>query len=508
MAAGTPPRVFVGALAHETNTFSPLPTTWRSFEAGILHRGGDDGTLDSARTFPGYGDMLAVCAEAGDHATAGLCAWAQPGGPVPQPVYEALRDALFAEIQRAGPLDFIVLVLHGAMVSSECQECEGDLLTRLRALVGPTPIGVLLDLHGNLTRTMLDSGALLIACKQYPHTDYRERAVELRSILARAAAGQCAWPRPVLRRVPMLALMGTTEGPMKDFVASLQRLEGQAGIVSVSAMHGFAWSDTPHSSAAILVWWDSHVAQAEAHARASADALAGAFFDIGAVPQTQRLPLDAAIAAVVQHRRQGLPGPIVLADSADNPGGGAASDSTVVLRALLDAGIGNIALGMVWDPQAAAIAADAGVGARLPLRIGGKVGPQSGDPVDLEVEVVCVRHDAAQRGLSGGREALGLAVTVRAADIDIVINTIRQQVFSPECFTEMGIDLAAKWLVVVKSTQHFRMGFDALATQLVYCDAPGSLNSDLSRLPFKHLTRPLWPLDPAGVVRAGLTQAD
>jgi microcystin degradation protein MlrC len=123
--------------------------------------------------------------------------------------------------------------------------------------------------------------------------------------------------------------------------------------------------------------------------------------------------------------------------------------------------------------------------------------------VDLDVEVTCVRRDAAQPGLAGGLEPLGLAVAVRTADIDIVINTVRQQVFSPACFTELGIDLAAKRLVVVKSTQHFRMGFDALARRVIYCDAPGSLNSELARLPFQHLQRPLWPLDPADEVRAG-----
>lgn len=503
MRDARPLKVFVGALAHETNTFSPLPTTRRSFEAGILHKGGNGQTLELAKTFPGYGDMLAVCSEAGDLAVAGLCAWAQPGGPVPHPEFERLCDELLADIHAAGPLDAIVLVLHGAMVSSACWDCEGELLKRLRAQVGPTPVGVLLDLHGNLTESMLASGALLIACKEYPHTDYRARARELHALLAQAARGQRSLPRPVMRPVPMLALMGTTAGPMKDFVAELSAREGRDGIVSVSAMHGFPWSDTPHSSAALMVWWDPQVAEAEAAAQATADALAQAFFRIGAVAAHDRLDLARCVAALRQRRAAQAPGPIVLADGADNAGGGAASDSTFVLQALLAEGLNNVALGMVWDPQAAAIAADAGVGARIPLRIGGKVGPQSGAPVDLDVEVVCVRHDATQRGLAGGREPLGLAVTVRTAAVEIVINSIRQQVFTPECFTEMGIDLQRKWLVVVKSTQHFRAGFDALASEVIYCDAAGSLNSDLSRLPFQHLKRPLWPLDPAEAITIG-----
>ncbi|HEY8880647.1 MAG TPA: MlrC C-terminal domain-containing protein, partial [Roseateles sp.] len=136
------------------------------------------------------------------------------------------------------------------------------------------------------------------------------------------------------------------------------------------------------------------------------------------------------------------------------------------------------------------------VGARLPLRIGGKVGPMSGDPVDLEVEVLACREDARQRSLTpGGTDPLGPSVAVRANGIDIVLNSIRQQVFSAECFTQLGINPAAKRLVVVKSTQHFRSGFDAMAAAVVYADSPGSLQANIGSLPFKHLPRPVWPID-------------
>lgn len=497
LPASQPLRVFVGALAHETNTFSPLPTSRRSFSEAIFHRGGDEATLSKAMTLPGYGDMLELCAQAGDQATAGLCGWAQPGGPLPHHEYERLRDELLDEIARAGPLDFIVLVLHGAMVSSACWDCEGDLLLRLRERVGNTPVGALLDLHGNLTEAMTQSGALLIACKEYPHTDFRDRAQELRGLLAEVAGGKRPMPRPVMQPMPMLALMGTTEEPMKDFVLQLKRCEDRPGLDSVSAMHGFPWSDTPHSRAAVLAWYDPRNEGAEEAARSTCATLAGQMYAIGTKTRGLRLPLEEAVARALSQASAASGRPVVLADGSDNPGGGAASDSTFVLRELLRQGTSHAALGMIWDPQAALIAADAGVGTQLALRIGGKVGPLSGEPVDLDVEVICVRTDAAQRGLSGGKEPLGLSVTVRTPAIDIVINSIRQQVFSPDCFTEMGVDLSTKRLVVVKSTQHFRMGFDPIASAVVYCDAPGSLHGDLQQLPFRHLDRPIWPLDPA-----------
>jgi microcystin degradation protein MlrC len=151
---------------------------------------------------------------------------------------------------------------------------------------------------------------------------------------------------------------------------------------------------------------------------------------------------------------------------------------------------------MIWDPQAALIAADAGVGARIALRIGGKVGPQSGDPLDVDAEVTAVRHDLCQVGVGGqGAEPMGLSVALRVRGIDIVLNSIRQQTFSTNPFTDLGIDLRARALVVVKSSQHFRTAFDPIAAATVYCNAPGSLNLDLSTLPYQLIQRPIWPLD-------------
>ncbi len=496
-AAG-PLRVFVAALAHETNSFSPLPTSLRAFAADILHRAGDPATLPKARGFPAYGDLFTVAAERGDTVIDGPAAWTQPSGPAPRPVYEGLRDGLLAALAAAGPVDMVVLVLHGAMVADGYPDCEGDLLARVRAQMGPgLPVGAMLDLHGNASPAMVGSGAVIMACKEYPHTDYLPRMRELYAILAGMARGGRR-ARTLMRRVPVLGLYGTTEQPMRGFVDGLAGHEGRDGVLAVSVMHGFPWSDTEHTGAAVLVVHDGSDKGAAARV---AGQVGDGFLRLATGMPNRRLPLaqalDLAVAAI------GPGGPVVLADGADNPGGGAACDSTFVLRALLGRGIGNAALGMLWDPQAAAIAADAGVGARLPLRLGGKVGPLSGDPVDLDVEVLAVRDDARQRGLGGElTEPLGLAVALRAGGIDIVVNSHRQQVFSPECFTALGIDLAAKDLVVVKSTQHFRAGFDPVARATFYCDAPGSLNGDLPSLPYRHLRRPVWPLDPVGSLHA------
>jgi microcystin degradation protein MlrC len=489
-----PLRIFLAGLAHETNSFSPLPTTLESFELGLLHRPGDQSTLEEARQFSGYGDLLNVAAEHGDDVVAGLCAWAQPSGLVARRAYESLRDELLAGLRSAGRVDMVFLVLHGAMIADGYPDCEGDLLKHVRAIVGAaTPVGALLDLHGNVTQAMIDSGAVIIACKEYPHTDYLHRARELRAILAAAARGG-ARPRTIMRRVPMLGLFGTTEDPMHGFVRRIEACEKQAGILSISPMHGFPWSDTSETGAAIVIVCKDSLAT-EAAAIALADRLAAEFFSLRELAQARRLPVDEALDRALAARSPR--GPVVIADGADNPGGGAASDSTFLLRAMIERRVENAALGMIWDPQAVLIAAAAGIGARLPLRIGGKVGPLSGDPVDVSALVLAVRADACQRGMDGrSRDPIGLAVAIRVDGIDIVLNSLRRQSFSPDCFTELGIDVAAKSLVVVKSTQHFRAGFDPLAAATVYCDARGSLNGALENLPYQHLRRPIWPLDP------------
>jgi microcystin degradation protein MlrC len=486
-------KIFLANLSHETNSFSPLPTTRASFERALMIRRDQPDALARWREFPTSSGVVAAADAHGDELLPGLCTWAQPSRPLSWRDYEGLRDELLADLAASMPVDAVTLVLHGAMVAEGYPDCEGDLLGRVRKLVGArTPVGALLDLHGNVTSAMIASGAVLVACKEYPHVDYFARGQELHHILVQMSEGVLA-PGTTMRRVPMLGLFGTTEGPMRNFVRKLEQSEGLPGILSVSAMHGFPWSDTENTGAAILVVGRNDAAS-QPTANDLADTLAKEFFELRHLAKAGRLSVDAAIDAALAAASD--KGPVVIADGADNPGGGAACDSTFLLRALLEREVTNVALGMIWDPQAVAIASDAGVGAKLPLRMGGKVGPLSGAPVDLTVEVVACRSDAFQRGLEpGSRDALGPAVAVRAHGIDIVLNSIRQQVFSPDCFTELGVDVMRKRLVVVKSTQHYRAGFDALGVANVYCDAPGSLQTDLSQLPYQHLRRPIWPLD-------------
>ncbi len=187
-------------------------------------------------------------------------------------------------------------------------------------------------------------------------------------------------------------------------------------------------------------------------------------------------------------------GPVVLADGADNPGGGAASDSTFILRRMVERGITNAALGPMWDPIAVRIAFDAGVGAKLTMRIGGKISPLSGDPIDLECTVKALQRDLVMTGLAGTPVLMGDSALVEANGIEIVLITLRNQAMGTDLFTQLGCDLAAKKIVVVKSSQHFYASYSKVARHVIYAGAPGAVTLDLNTLPYRKARLPKWPI--------------
>ena len=497
-------RIFVATLAHETNSFSPVPTDINSFSNGVLFQPKDHPHVDPGTVFIGYSDFVNIAREKGDVVIPGLVAWAQPGAPLARRDYEFLRDEILNGLCDAGKVDAVLLFLHGAQVAHGYDDCEGDVVSRVRELVGPDiPIGVELDLHCNISDTLVEQATIIIACKEYPHTDFDERARELYDLIEDVVQGRRRFEM-LLQRVPMLSKFHTTREPMRSFLKRIKSIEDDS-IVSVSLAHGFPWSDTIDTGSSVLVVYDPACSDAASVEATLAD-LAEEFYsyrnDVAG-----RYESVESIIEKLKGRSEGS-GLVVVADTTDNAGGGAAGDSTFLLRAVLDAGLSDVALGMIWDPVAVEFAAAAGTGARLALRIGGKCGPSSGDPVDLNVTVMAVSEHASQRGLETERcEALGKAVCVRAGSIDIVLNSRRQQVFSPDCFTELGIDLDSKSIVILKSSQHFHNYFAPIASEILYCEAPGTLHSRYSRFPFRKLRQPMWPLDAdIDFVAAGVQQ--
>jgi microcystin degradation protein MlrC len=182
----------------------------------------------------------------------------------------------------------------------------------------------------------------------------------------------------------------------------------------------------------------------------------------------------------------------VLADISDNAGGGAASDSTFMLRALMDAGAKGVLFGFVWDPVAVRLCEEAGEGASLRLRLGGKIGPMSGDPLDVDVRVLRIVREAGV-SYGDGRQAMGTAILLDAGGAHVVINSIRTQTFHPDGYSQFGIDLGAYRIIVVKSAQHFHAGFAKISKNILYAVGPGTVSPDFMQLKLPKAGRPLWP---------------
>ncbi|MBP2303402.1 M81 family metallopeptidase [Azospirillum picis] len=483
-------RVFSGSLATETNTFGPMPTGVSSFheraffpanqhpEAMQMH----SGPLWAARRVgPEHGWTLLE----------GLVAAAVPNGLVTRTAYESLRDALLDDLRAALPVDIVLLGLHGAMVADGYDDCEGDLLARVRALAGPgAVIGATLDPHTHLSEAMVANADLLICWKEYPHTDIAERAMELVDRCAALSDGRLRL-RAAVADTGMVGLLHTTREPARGFLGRVRELEGRDGIVSISVVHGFSWGDTPDMGTKLLVYSDAARDPDGRRADALAQRLAA---DLFALRDSLAEPLPGIDEAL--DLALATPGTVVLGDGSDNAGGGAAGDATFILRRILQRGITDVCLGPLWDPGAVRIAMDAGVGARLPLRVGGKVGPLSGDPVDGVWEVGACRTGMVMTGLAGTPAKLGDCVLVASQGVEVVLTSFRCQAFGLDLFTQLGCDPARRKLVVVKSSQHFRAAYAPIAARIIMVDAPGAVPSDITGLPFRKIMRPKWPFDP------------
>jgi microcystin degradation protein MlrC len=476
-------RVFIAGFGTETNAFVPFPTGRRAFAEYGIYRG--DATRHPPGAFSGPLHVWRRAAEArGWSVVEGLLTFAAPSGITARAVYEGFRDEILADIRRALPLDIVLLNLHGAMVADGYDDCEGDILARVRALVGAkVAVGAELDLHCHLSATMLASATAIVIYKEYPHVDPMDRAAELFAICADAAAGKV---RPVMARYDcrMMGSYRTPVEPMKSFVARMTALEGKDGVLSVSMAHGFAFADVEDVGTRMLVVADGDVGKAE---RLAAE-LGRALFAERHSYVTKFLTPDEALDRAASHNE----GTIVLADRADNPGSGAPGDSTFLLRRILERRAGPTLFGVMWDPVAFQIAEEAGEGATLDMRLGGKSGKVSGDPVDLRVTVRKIAHKVEQP-FGPVMAPLGDMAWLSSDLVDIVVNTHRTQTFHADAFRALGIDPTAYRLVVVKSAQHFYTGFAPIAKETLYVTTPGAAEPAYARLPYTKRPTPFWP---------------
>ena len=480
-------RVFTASLATETNTFSPVPTDYTSFLSALYAKPGEHPetpTLCSA-VIP----VLRKRAEAeGFTLIEGTAAWAEPGGYVRQDVYESLRDEILEQLQAALPVDCVVLGLHGAMVARETDDCEGDLLSRVRALVGPeVVVAAELDPHSHLTAQRVAAANLLVAFQEFPHVDFESRAEQTVALALAAARGEVQ-PKMSTYDCRMIDVFPTSREPMRSFVDQMKALEAEEGILSVSLIHGFMAGDVPEMGTQMIVITDNDT---ERGARLAQE-LGQKIYSLRGTTKMQTYSLPEALALIQQRAPEA--GPIVLADMWDNPGGGTAGDNTLILHALLEAGVTSLGVATIWDPQAALLAHGAGIGTQLEMRLGGKTHRSSGPPLDGRFEVRALA-DPGWQSFVDSRVPLGRTALVRlvGTEVDIILNSNRTQTFEPDIFTNLQVDPTAKDVLLVKSTNHFHAAFAPIAQRILHVSVPTGYPSDPAQAPYQKLNRPLWP---------------
>ncbi len=422
---------------------------------------------------------------------------AEPGGPIDHDFFQRLLGTIERRLAAALPLDAVYISNHGGMTSTATHDPDGELYARVRATVGPgVPIAATVDLHANISERMVGSVDVLVSYRTNPHVDQHERGAEaarhLRTLLAGTKA-KCAFIR--LPLTPASVALLTAEGPYADLIRAGQQ-QATPEILNVSVIGGFVFSDTPKNGIAVVVTAKDDVAPA----RRVALQLARRAWAERQRFVRELMPLERAIElAVANGEDHSLP-PVIFSDAGDNPGGGGRGNTAWFLEALHRAGAQGVLLGVFVDAALAAETHARGVGARFEAVFNRESESEFSRRFAVPA-VVTALHEGkcvGRRGIWAGRSLdLGPTALLEAGGVKVVVATNRKQCADPVFFEMLGLDIAKARSVVVKSRGHFRAGFDEFFTpeQIYEVDPPGLTAPMLARIRFKHLPRPVFPLD-------------
>lgn len=484
-------RVAIGQVAHETNTFCRGTTAVADFQAWEWSLGEE--ILQRHQGVRDYlGGMIAGARERGIEVVPTFATFAYPSGTIAAEAYRQLRDTLLDAIRRAGPVDAVCLVLHGAGVAEGIDDVEGDLLASVREVVGAgTPVVATLDLHGNVTPAMAAAADALLGVNSYPHVDAFERGVEAVDLAARMVRGEV---RPVmhLTRLPMMIPPTTTNhGIGREINELCRQWEHRPGVLDCTLFHGFPYTDVPVVGVSILA-----IADGDPNlARQAAEDVARQVW----ARREQFLPDVPSAEEAIRLALATEGRPVVINDTSDNPGGGTPGDATHLLRAMLEAGLEEACFGFIYDPETAQQAHRAGVGAVIDVRLGGKTDDLHGAPIEARAYVKALTDGRFVQQSPMGRGTpvdLGKMARLQIGGVDVLVSSVRAQTLDAEVFLLHGIDVKRYKIVALKSSQHFRAGFEPLAARIITADTPGLTTSNLKVFDYRRLPRPIWPLDP------------
>jgi microcystin degradation protein MlrC len=492
--------VFVASVMHETHTFSITPTTLDSFK-DCHYLLGDSIPQATRGTRSEWGAVFDLADRLGWKVVHPLSAFAQPAGKVTSDAFEHLLSIITAALKKALPVDGVLLPLHGAMVAESHDDAEGEIVRRVRALVGPeVPIAVSLDLHANATDEMASLADIVTTYRTTPHTDMYETAERAGRLLDRTMKGEIE-PSVVLARRPVLVGLdhGRTiagYGPMVEMLAMGKSAEHEVeGVLDVGVNAGFSWSDTPFTGPTILVTGDRQ----RSDYKALAERLADHIWASRERSTIKLLPVEEVVRLAAEPAPAGS-GPLLIGDYTDNPGGGGHGDGTRLFEALWKAGIEDVAVGTIADPESAQVGIKAGVGATVTVDLGGKLDPRfGGKPVRLTGKVAAVSDGIYTRKgpfATGTTGTMGPSFRLDVGRMQIIVASLRTQIDDREQFRIYGIQPEKVRVLACKAMNHFRADFEAMSRRLVYVDSGGICSKDYGQFPWTRIRRPIWPLDP------------
>jgi microcystin degradation protein MlrC len=486
------PRIAIGSIFQESNHFVTTRTDLALFRNTYVVEG--DELFDLVGTDCEIAGMLSVCTDARAEVVPLLAARSVSGGPLTDACYGYLKQALLAPLREAGMVDGILLALHGSMVAESEDDPEGDLLVAVRTIVGDEiPVVVTLDLHANITPRMISHATAIIAYAHYPHDDAVDTGERAARLLVATLRGEV---RPVMAmaKVPMLVsgCNGQTfdDGPMGLLTQHARALEREPRILSVSCLHVQPYLDMPGLGCGGLVVTDDDALLAARTARE----LATAFWHHRFAFLVDVLPIADAVA-----RGRATPGgPILLVDTADCTGGGAAGDSVALLRELLRLGVHEPALLTLVDPIAAEACASTGSGNAITLELGHRGDASWGQPLAVSGVVGAVGDGrfTYTGGIFGGTGAsMGPSVVLHIGSIQLLIMSRPTYEWADEQYRALGLDARAAKFVGVKNPMNYRFAYRDIAAASFIVDTPGPTPAHVRDLPYQHIDRPCFPFD-------------
>jgi microcystin degradation protein MlrC len=493
------PRIAVGAFLHETNTFAPTKATYADF----VHGGGWPAMTQGSALVATMRKMNAGVAGFIEEAEASgwdlvptISCGASPSAHVTTDAFERIVKVMVEGIAAAGPLDAVYLDLHGAMVTEHFDDGEGEILARVRKVIGPDlPLVASLDLHANVSPAMVEQADALIAYRKYPHVDMADTGRASARHLALLLASKQSFAK-AFRQLPFLIPISwqcTNDQPTKSIYQKLAALQSDA-VPTLSFAPGFPAADFAHCGPSVFAY-----GRTQADADAAADAIAGLVIGHESDFDGRIYSPDDGVRHAMELARTATR-PIVIADTQDNPGAGGDSDTTGMLRALVRNRAERAALGVIYDPQSARAAHAAGRGASVTLPLGGKSGIP-GDapyPETFVVEGLSDGNFVATGPYYGGRlMEMGPSACLRIGDVRVVVASHKAQLADQSMYRYVGIEPTEQAILVNKSSVHFRADFEPIAEKLLICAAPGAMPADPATLPWTRL-RPGIRIKPNG----------